>query len=190
MAGKYKRCKRYNDPGHCHGLTFTCFQRQPLLSRDRSRQWLVDSIARATKVHDCGVLAYVIMPEHVHLLLLPRRRAYHISRILSAIKLPVARRAVEYIRREAPWFLLRMADIQPNGEIHYRFWQRGGGYDRNLTEPKAIWAQIEYLHANPVRRGLGVRSEQWPWSSAADYAGLGAGPIPIDRECLPRDDCG
>jgi hypothetical protein len=45
-----------------------------------------------------------------------------------------------------------MADIQPNGTVQYRFWQRGGGHDRNLMESTAIWAEIDYIHANPVRR--------------------------------------
>ena len=81
-----------------------------------------------------------------------------------------------------------MLDRQPNGNEHYRFWQRGGGHDRNLNEPKAIWAQIEYIHNNPVRRGLCRRPEAWPWSSAADYAGTGKGPLTLDLESLPRTD--
>src|SRR4051812_32007928 len=39
-----KRCKRFNLPGHAHYLTFSCFQRQPFLSRDRSRQWLIEAV--------------------------------------------------------------------------------------------------------------------------------------------------
>ena len=46
-----------------------------------------------------------------------------------------------------------MRDEQPNGKVAYRFWQRGGGYDRNFNEPESIYAEIEYLHNNPVRRG-------------------------------------
>ena len=41
---------------------------------------------------------------------------------------------------------------QPNGEVHYRFWQRGGGYDRNITDPATLRVMIEYIHNNPVRR--------------------------------------
>jgi hypothetical protein len=42
-----------------------------------------------------------------------------------------------------------MEDRQPGGLVHHRFWQRGGGYDRNLTEPRTIWAEIANIHANP-----------------------------------------
>jgi putative transposase len=79
-----------------------------------------------------------------------------------------------------------MEDRQPNGDVHYRFWQRGGGYDRNSTEPNTIWHQIDYIHANPVRRGLCQQSTDWHWSSAAFYAGLRHEPLSMDRESLPR----
>jgi hypothetical protein len=61
---------------------------------------------------------------------------------------------------------------QPNSDIHYRFWQRGGGYDRNVHEITTLRAMIEYIHLNPVRRGLVKEVVDWPWSSARFYAGL------------------
>ena len=78
-----------------------------------------------------------------------------------------------------------MEDRQPNGKTHHRFWQRGGGYDRNLVAPRTVHTQIEYIHRNPVRRGLCAKPEDWHWSSAADYAGFRLGPLMIDRESLP-----
>ncbi len=57
--------------------------------------------------------------------------------------------------------IIRMENRQPNGKIHHRFWQRGGGYDRNLWEPKAIYQQIEYMHCNPVQRHLCEKPEAW-----------------------------
>lgn len=186
MATNFKRCKRYNDPGHAHELTFSCYQRQPFLSGDRSRQWFVDAVQVARKRHSFHLWAYVIMPEHAHLLLWPTRSRYDISSILSAIKLPVTRRAQTFVRQHAPDFLPKMADVQPNGDVHYRFWLRGGGYDRNSYEPTTIWKQIEYIDANPVRRRLCKHTEDWHWSSAGVYAGLCDGPISIDNESLPR----
>jgi putative transposase len=186
MATKFKRCKRYNDPGHAHELTFSCYRRQSFLTGDRARQWFVDAIEMARKRHSFHLWAYVIMPEHAHLLIWPTRSPYDVGSILSTIKLPVTRRAQTFVREHTPKFLERMADVQPNGDVHYRFWQRGGGYDRNSLEPKTIWKQIEYIHANPVRRGLCRCTEDWYWSSAGVYAALREGPISIDKESLPR----
>jgi hypothetical protein len=78
-----------------------------------------------------------------------------------------------------------MEDRQPNGKKHYRFWQRDGGYDRNVVEPDTAFQETEYIHNNPVRRGLSAKPEDWIWSSAADFAGVRAGPLRIDRESLP-----
>ncbi len=182
----HKTCRRYNDPGHGHALTFSCFHRQPFLSKDRSRQWFVDAVDRARMKHCFHVWAYVIMPEHVHLLLWPTLPDYDISEILNSIKQSVSKRALLFVQRDAPEFLARMEDRQPNGTVHYRFWQRGGGYDRNVVEPASVHQQIEYIHNNPVRRGLCLKPEDWLWSSAADYIGLRSGPLAIDRESLPR----
>jgi putative transposase len=110
---------------------------------------------------------------------------YDISEILNSIKQSVSKRAVIRVRRNAPQFLPPMEDRQPSGTVHYRFWQRGGGYDRNVFEPAAAYEQIDYLHNNPVRRRLCGKPADWLWSSAADYAGIRAGPLRIDRASLP-----
>jgi putative transposase len=180
-----KSCKRYNEPGHAHALTFSCFQRQAFLDKDRTRLWFVEAVDRARQKLGFHVWAYVIMPEHAHLLVWPTELKYEISDILSSIKQSVAKRALVYVREQAPAFLSQMADRQPNGQVHYRFWQRGGGYDRNVYEPKATHLHIDYQHNNPVRRGMCERAEEWIWSSAGDYAGLRTGPLRIDMQSLP-----
>src|SRR6516225_272201 len=180
-----KTCKRFNNPGEAHALTFSCFHRRPFLIKNRSRQWLVEAIDRVRLKLGFHVWAFVIMPEHAHLLVWPTQPEYDISHVLNSIKQSVAKRALAHVRRAAPEFLKWMEDRQPNGQVHYRFWQRGGGYDRNVVEPITAHHQAEYMHRNPVRRGLCARPEDWWWSSAAEYAGLGAGPLRIDRDSLP-----
>jgi putative transposase len=126
------------------------------------------------------------MPEHVHLLIWPMHTVYSVSPFLNSIKQSVAKQALIFVERHAPLFLQQMADVQPDGTVHHRFWQRGPGHDRNLTEPAVIWAEIDYIHANPVRRGLCVRPTDWKWSSAVEYEFPGQGLLPIDRSSLPR----
>ena len=43
---KFKSCRRYNVPGDAHSLTFTCYHRRAFLSKDRTCQWLADTIAQ------------------------------------------------------------------------------------------------------------------------------------------------
>jgi hypothetical protein len=90
------------------------------------------------------------------------------------------------VRASAPNFLSQMEDRQPGGRVHYRFWQRGGGYDRNLTEPKSIWNEIDYFHANPIRRGLCDTPTAWLWSSARELEQPGSGMLRLDLSSLPQ----
>jgi putative transposase len=157
------------------------------LTRERTQRWTIEAIDKARRMHGFHLWAYVLMPEHVHLLVLPTASEYNITLFLSTLKGSVAKRAISFVNRRAPEFLPRMTDLQPNGKRCIRFWQRGGGFDRNLWEPRHIWDMIDYIHANPVRRGLCERPEHWPWSSAGDFLGPGPGDLLIDRNSLPDD---
>jgi len=179
-----KQCKRYDVPGDAHYLTFSCFRRLPLLSRDRSRNWLIEGIALGQAKSPFDLWAYVIMPEHVHLILLPKGNT-RISAVLTTIKQSVSKRALLWLKRHAPEFLDQVADVQPNGKRHHRFWQRGGGYDRNLRSTRDIYEKIRYVHENPVRRGLVDRPADWRWSSASAWETGNDDPLPIDRHSLP-----
>ncbi|MCA9073804.1 MAG: transposase [Planctomycetaceae bacterium] len=186
MQPHRKTCRRFNDAGHAHFLTFSCFRRQPFLSKERSCLWMLDAINRARDTHAFDLWAYVLMPEHVHLLIWPTQETYSISAILKSLKQSVARRALTFVRENAPEFQAKMEDRQPNGSVSYRFWQRGGGFDSNLTEPTTIWKTIEYIHANPVRRGLCVRPTDWRWSSAPAMEHGGRSQLRLNLESLPR----
>ena len=121
------------------------------------------------------------MPEHVHLLIHPARHHYSISKILSTLKQPVSKRAVLKARRGD---LVLAAQMAGSDDGSLRFWMQGGGYDRNVRTRSAFWDHVEYIHNNPVRRGLCETPRDWPWSSARDYHGTGDGPITLDIESI------
>jgi putative transposase len=166
----HRKCLRRADvPGDARLLTFSCFQRQAFLSRGRCCEWFLDALERSRRTHGFDLWAFVLMPEHVHLLIYPGHELHRAADMLYTLKKSVTNRALAFIRREAPEFLIRMEDRQANGHVSYRFWQRGGGYDENLYTPAKIWGKIDYIHANPVRRGLCERPTDWKWSSARAY---------------------
>ena len=179
-----KRCKRYDVPGHAHYLTFSCYRRQPFLSRDLPREWLMEAIVKARQEAGFDLWAYVIMPEHAHAVIWPHA-GVHISDILRAVKLPVAKRALIWAQREDAALLEAMRHGGPGGTVAHRFWQRGGGYDRNLWSASEVHEKIAYVHANPVRRGLVARPQDWPWSSWCEWHGADMAGI-IDRKTVPR----
>src|SRR5687767_367924 len=89
MASKHKKVRSYNEPGHAHELTFSCFHGLQLLTKDRTRQWFISAMRSARRDLKLHLWAYVIMPEHVHLLFWPREPKYEIRRVRTALKLPV-----------------------------------------------------------------------------------------------------
>ena len=179
-----KRCKRYDAEGDAHFLTFSCYQRLPLFSRDRSRLWMLQALELGRKQKKYDLWAYVIMPEHVHVVLWPHH-GVKISDILTTVKQSVSKRGLLWLKKHAPEFLDWLKDVQPNGRVISRFWQRGGGYDRNLRSVDDVHAKIEYVHLNPVRRGLVDRAEDWAWSSFRAWQSGQDLPIAIDRNSVP-----
>jgi putative transposase len=129
---------------------------------------------------DIAIWAYVIMPEHVHIVVCPRQVDYEVRLIRTALKVPVQRKALAFLKRNAPDYLRKLCDRQPNGAVHHRFWLRGGGYDRNVTDPATLLHMINYIHNNPVRRGLVAQAADWPWSSARFYEGVMDVPMKMD----------
>ncbi|MCK4626323.1 MAG: transposase [Phycisphaerae bacterium] len=176
--------KSFDIIGDAHCLTFSCFQRQPFFNGRYSPRWFLDAVEQARSKHPFELWAFVIMPEHVHMVILPHE-GVKIRTILSRTKHPVTRRALHFVEKNCPSFAARMIDRQPNGKITHRFWLRGGGYDRNLRSVRDVHEKIRYIHENPVRRGLVKCPEDWQWSSASAWASDIDEPIRIDRESLP-----
>ena len=173
-----------DEPGHAHELTFTCFHRFPFLQAERTCQWLADVIDQARQELHFAVWAYVFMPEHVHVLIVPTQPVYQVSRILSAIKEPVARKAIKHMAEHSPAWLPRVTVKRGKRRRHY-FWQPGGGVDNNATDPRVLLRMIGYIHANPMRRGLVAKAEDWKWSSAGWQADKNSlRPDPIDFQGL------
>lgn len=172
------RRKSFNIPGHAHELTFTCYRRFAFLNTDRTRNWLAEAIAAVRLKHELLIWAYVFMPDHAHIILYPQQKQYDISQVLADMKRPVGKQAIAYLQQHAPAWIPRITR-QRGPRVERLFWQSGGGYDRNIDNPKTLWRMIDYLHNNPVRKGWVPNAADWLWSSAAAYEG-GTSPIPID----------
>ena len=156
----------------------------PVLRSDRTCQWLAEAINAARQALAFDLWAYVFMPDHVHLIIRPRQADYDTAQIRSAIKQPVARRAIAFLRRESPEWIEKLKRRRGK-RTETLFWQSGGGYDRNITAPRTLARMIDYLHLTPVRKRLVANAADWSWSSARWYLERVAGPLAIDP--LPAD---
>ncbi len=185
---KFRKLRRASDmSGHAHELTVSCFQRFQFLSKDRTREWFVEALSNARCELEFDLWAYVIMPEHVHVLVYPRGNDTLAGRIRGAIKEPVARKAIKYLEERAPEWIPKIS-VQEGQRVRRRFWQAGGGYDRNGIKIETVHAMIDYIHNNPVRRGLVAKTTDWEWSSARWYAGISPVRIEMDATLPTRID--
>lgn len=176
-----KTRKAWEEPGHAHFLTYSCYRRLPHLSRERTRRWVIAAMDATRRELDVALWAYVVMPEHVHLLLCPRRACCEMRRILATLKRPVAAAAKAFLtQRRAREWLNRLTVRYPTREV-FRFWQPGGGFDHNIFREKSVAAVVEYIHANPVRRGLVGQPTEWEWSSARFWEGGRDVPLAMDH---------
>jgi putative transposase len=169
MAEHRKTLRRYHEPGDCHELTFSCFHRMRLLDNVQWRVLLAQSIENAMQAQSWHLFAYVLMPEHVHLLAQPVDPEPRTDLLLKAIKTPFSSRIKRLLDDENSPLLNNLTVQERPGIFCFRFWQAGGGYDRNLRSPTALAASINYIHENPVRRGLCQKPTDWQWSSARHY---------------------
>ncbi|MBI1374711.1 MAG: hypothetical protein GC159_18485 [Phycisphaera sp.] len=109
-----------------------------------------------------------------------RRKSY----ILTALKRPVsdAAKAHLVVTNQSDW-LARLTVRKGDRDV-FRFWQPGGGYDRNIYSDDELIEKISYIHNNPVRRGLVERAIDWPWSSARWWEARDEGHLRIDELVL------
>jgi len=137
---------RFNTTGGLHFLTFSCYRRQAFLASPSARDCFERSLEQARVRYRFYVAAYVVMPEHVHLLLTAPENET-LAAAMQAIKQSVSRKLI--------------------GDREH-FWQ-ARYYDFNVWSREKRIEKLKYIHRNPVRRGLVERPEDWAWSSFRHY---------------------
>jgi putative transposase len=154
MIEGHKTVRRRHDPGDCHELTFSCYRGMPLLTNDPWRRLLSESIDRAMAGNQFRLIAFVFMPEHVHLPTYPSGPEPGVDLLLKALKRPFSYRVKQRLVEERNPLLETLTVRERPGVLTFRFWQEGGGYDRNLSSEGEVSGAIDYIHMNPVHRGL------------------------------------
>jgi putative transposase len=164
-----KTVRHFHEPRHLHELTFSCYQRMSLLTEDSWLEKLARSLNAANQEAGIQLVAFVFMPNHLHLLVHLTDPAQSISRYLARVKQPFSKQ-IKTLLMEVKSDLLRSLMVQERpGKTCFRFWQEGPGFDRNLHSPEVITASLDYIHNNPVKRDLCQRAVDWRWSSARFY---------------------
>ncbi len=156
--------KRYQQARDLHFITFSCYRRQPLLATPRAKRLFEQTLERVRCWYGLFVTGYVIMPEHVHLLISEPERSS------LAVAIQMLKQITAHKLRAGP---------------RCPFWQTRY-YDFNVWTPKKRIEKLRYMHRNPVKRGLVERPEDWLWSSFRHYATGEDGVVEIESEWTAR----
>jgi putative transposase len=148
--------ERFQQAGELHFLTFSCYRRKPLFTTSLARNTFVEALEAMRVRVSVDVHAYVVMPEHVHLLTGEPK-----SRLLS--------NAIQGLKQAVSYRL-------GNGDSP--FWE-ARYYDFNVFSEKKRIEKLRYLHRNPVTRGLVKHPEDWAWSSFRQYSTGEAGVVKL-----------
>jgi putative transposase len=155
--------KRFHQSRDPHFITFSCYRRAPLLNSHHAKATFVTALERVRRTSDLRVFGYVVMPEHVHLLLSEPERDT-LAGAIKSLKQGVSRRLI--------------------GKAQH-FWQKRY-YDFNVREHDKFIEKLRYIHRNPVKRGLCAAPEDWEWSSFLHYATGAEGRVEIESEWTAR----
>lgn len=160
------RLKRFQETNDFHFLTFSCFRRLQLFGKPEARTLFLTELESAQIQYQFGVLAYVVMPEHVHLLL-AKPEKIPLSVGLQMLKQNVSRKA-------------RRAGLHTADHV---FWETRY-FDFNVWSLPKQTEKLRYIHRNPVVRGLVLKPEDWMWSSFRHYMFGERGSVEVASERL------
>lgn len=138
---------RFQQSHQLHFITFSCYRRQAFLDTTHAKRVFERALEQTRRSYRFYVIGYVVMPEHVHLLVTEPERST-LAAAVQALKQSVSLKLIGH---------------------HGRFWQTRY-YDFNVRSPEKRIEKLKYVHRNPVKRGLVAQPEDWPWSSYRHYA--------------------
>jgi len=168
--------KRIYGQRHLHFITFSCYRRLPLLKTVRARDVFVRELARVRGEYEFLLVGYVVMPEHVHLLISEPRKGTP-STVLQMLKQRVSKK-LRKKQRKISTGQLRLAFPEPVDDPR-SFWQ-ARFYDFNVYTNRKKREKLEYMHRNPLTRGLVKHPKDWPWSGWPFYVMGEPGLVGID----------
>jgi putative transposase len=115
--------ERRHEPGDFHELTFSCYRRMPLLTNDEWRTRLSSCIDEAVLEPNFLLVAFVYMPEHIHLLVLPTQPDPDIGRFLARLKQPFSKQIKSILLEHRSRLLQQLTIRERPGKFCFRYWQ-------------------------------------------------------------------
>ena len=116
-----KKIRRFENARHLHELTFSRYKRMPLLTNDQWRRILAASLNTACRDESFDLIAFVFMPEHVNLLVLPLTSDSRLSRLLARTKQPTSKQIRELLIENSSPLVQQLTVQERPGKFCFRF---------------------------------------------------------------------
>ena len=144
-------------------LTSVAKDRLPVFRTDPIAKITCDAVNEARNSGNFLIFAYVIMPDHIHLVTDSSRGSKDVHRFVNGI---VSRRVIDHVKQNGHTESLKKLQTASRSDgSQYTLWQHHPD-TRILWNEKMLWQRIQYTHLNPVRAGLVEKQNDWKWSSA------------------------
>ena len=162
-----------------HYVTTVCFKRTPIFHNEFACDLFIHALKQTREHSKFKLTGYVIMPDHVHLILNPVNR--DISVIMRRLKSTSARLILDWLRETGSATSLRMLELnRPQRKSHtHALWQKEFS-SIDLFTPRFIQQKLNYIHLNPVRAKLCTHPAAWKWSSFRSYLPHAPGIVPVE----------
>lgn len=150
-----------------HFVSSTIVQWIPIFTYERYFQILTESLKYSQNNKDLDIFAYVIMDNHFHLIC----DAPELSSVMKEFKSFTGKRIIELLEEDGKAWVLNQFSFWKKGHksnSNYQVWQEGF-HPILIQTDKMLHEKIEYIHNNPVKRGLVASPEHWKYSSASNY---------------------
>jgi REP element-mobilizing transposase RayT len=170
-----------HDPNTFHYTTSVCYRRVPIFRSDKACNLFIETLAETKRRLPLKLIAYVIMPDHTHLILNPL--GCDISKVMNSLKSAPARKIIDWLREsnyQSSLGKLALDVPQKRGHTH-AVWQKDFS-SIDLWSPKFIRQKLNYIHLNPVRAGLCKHPAEWKWSSYRSYLTHETGSLPLEMD--------
>jgi len=160
-------------------LTFTVVEWLPVFIDETACKIVTDSLNYCIRNKSLGVIAYVIMPTHLHAILFDIEfNSDRLKKTLGGLRKFTGRKLVDHAALHLPKIYMEALKESAGKDRQHRFWQPTQHPVGIISE--SVWKQkMDYLHYNPCRKGLVKCPEDWRFSSARTWLTGEAGDVQV-----------
>jgi putative transposase len=162
-------------------ITSTIIEWMPLFSIPKIAGIIIDTLNFMIKNDRIEIFGYVIMENHIHLIV----QSENLNKEIADFKSFTARKTIDYLKEYHYVDMLKKLEffkLSQRTDRNYQVWQEGV-HPEQIINRKIMIEKLEYIHNNPLRRGYIDEAVHWRYSSARNYGGF-KGVIEINMDWM------